>query len=134
MGAPLPFQIVELLPDQMAVMKWGNVSETVTVEAIDDSRIGDFVILHGSKTSMVSRRRRDRWPTFGWEFASPFSNKHHPQRKVPRYMTRRRATRTAQIRPHSVVGSVGAEKWQPRRSEAILDGAYASANAKRDEI
>ncbi len=47
MCAPLPFQIVELLPDEMAVVQLGKVSETVTVEVIDDPRIGDFVILHG---------------------------------------------------------------------------------------
>ncbi len=47
MCAPLPFQIVELLPDEMAVVKLGMVSETVTVEVIDDPRVGDFVILHG---------------------------------------------------------------------------------------
>lgn len=47
MCAPLPFQIVELLPDEMATVKLGNVTETVTVEVIDDPRIGDFLILHG---------------------------------------------------------------------------------------
>ncbi len=47
MCAPLPFQIVELLPDEMAIAKLGEVTERVTVEVIDEPRVGDFVILHG---------------------------------------------------------------------------------------
>ena len=47
MCAPLPFQIVELLPDEMAIVKLGSVSETVTVEVFDDPHVGNFVILHG---------------------------------------------------------------------------------------
>lgn len=47
MCAPLPFQIIELLPDEMAVVKLGNIRETCTVEVIDDPKVGDFLILHG---------------------------------------------------------------------------------------
>ncbi|WP_298355373.1 HypC/HybG/HupF family hydrogenase formation chaperone [Rhodoblastus sp.] len=47
MCAPLPFQIVELLPEQMAIAKLGDSVEKITVEEIDDPQVGDFVILHG---------------------------------------------------------------------------------------
>lgn len=47
MCMPLPFQIVELLPDDMGVVTFGEFTETVSLEVIDDARVGDFVILHG---------------------------------------------------------------------------------------
>ena len=47
MCIPLPFQIIELLPDERALVRLAEFTETVTVEDIDDPQIGDFVILHG---------------------------------------------------------------------------------------
>lgn len=47
MCAPLPFQIVELLPEQMAIVKLSDAVEEISVEEIDDPQVGDFVILHG---------------------------------------------------------------------------------------
>ena len=47
MCQPLPFQIVELLPDEKAVVKVGDYTEEAILEVIDDPRIGDFLILHG---------------------------------------------------------------------------------------
>ncbi len=47
MCAPLPFQIVELLPDEKALVKVGDYTEEAILSVIDNPRVGDFVILHG---------------------------------------------------------------------------------------
>jgi hydrogenase expression/formation protein HypC len=47
MCAPLPFQIVELLPDEKALVKVGDYTEEAILNVIDDPQVGDFVILHG---------------------------------------------------------------------------------------
>lgn len=47
MCQPLPFQIVELLPDEKALVKVGDYTEEAILEVIDDPQIGDFLILHG---------------------------------------------------------------------------------------
>ncbi len=47
MCAPLPFQIVELLPDEKALVKVGDYSEEAILSVIDEPQVGDFVILHG---------------------------------------------------------------------------------------
>jgi hydrogenase expression/formation protein HypC len=47
MCAPLPFQIVELLPDEKALVKVGDYTEEAIVGVIDDPQVGDFLILHG---------------------------------------------------------------------------------------
>lgn len=47
MCAPLPFQIVELLPDEKALVKVGDYAEEAIVDVIDNPQVGDFVILHG---------------------------------------------------------------------------------------
>lgn len=47
MCIPLPFQIAEMLPDEMGVVTLGYISETVSLEMIEDACVGDYVILHG---------------------------------------------------------------------------------------
>lgn len=47
MCIPLPFQIAALLADDMGIVTLGDVSETVSLEMIEDAHVGDFVILHG---------------------------------------------------------------------------------------
>lgn len=47
MCAPLPFQIIELLPNDRATVKLGEVTEEVSVDMIEEPRLGDFLILHG---------------------------------------------------------------------------------------
>lgn len=47
MCAPLPFQIIELLPNDRAKVTLGEVTEEVSVDMIEEPRLGDFLILHG---------------------------------------------------------------------------------------
>ena len=48
MCLPLPFQVAELLDDDMARVTLGDVTEIVSLELIEDARVGDYVILHGT--------------------------------------------------------------------------------------
>jgi hydrogenase expression/formation protein HypC len=47
MCQPLPFQIVELLPEEKGLVRVGDYTEEALLEVIEDPRIGDFLILHG---------------------------------------------------------------------------------------
>jgi hydrogenase expression/formation protein HypC len=48
MCLPLPFQVAELLDNDMARVTLGDVSEIVSLEMIEDAHVGDYVILHGT--------------------------------------------------------------------------------------
>jgi hydrogenase expression/formation protein HypC len=47
MCVPLPFQIIELLPNGNALARIGDVTEEAILDVIDDPQVGDFLILHG---------------------------------------------------------------------------------------
>jgi hydrogenase expression/formation protein HypC len=42
----LPVQVVELLPDQQAIVDLGGVRKSVSIALVDDVNVGDYVILH----------------------------------------------------------------------------------------
>lgn len=42
----IPVQVVELLPDQMALVDVGGIRKEISLALVDDIQIGDYVILH----------------------------------------------------------------------------------------
>lgn len=42
----IPAQVVELLPDGMAMVSAGGVTRSVSVALVDDVALGDYVLLH----------------------------------------------------------------------------------------
>lgn len=42
----IPVQVIELLPDEQAVVALGGVEKTISVALVDDVAVGDYVILH----------------------------------------------------------------------------------------
>lgn len=42
----IPVQVIELLPDEQAVVALGGVKKTISLALVDDVAVGDYVILH----------------------------------------------------------------------------------------
>jgi len=42
----LPARVVELLPNQRAVVDLGGVRKEVSIDLVDDARVDDYVIIH----------------------------------------------------------------------------------------
>jgi len=42
----LPARVVELLPDQRAVVDLGGVRKEVSIDLVDDAQVDDYVIIH----------------------------------------------------------------------------------------
>jgi len=42
----IPTRVVELLPDDQAIVDLGGVKKTISLELVDDVQVGDYVIIH----------------------------------------------------------------------------------------
>lgn len=42
----IPVQVVELRPDQMALVDVGGVRKEISLALVDDIEVGDYVVLH----------------------------------------------------------------------------------------
>ena len=42
----IPTRVVELLPDNHAIVELGGVHKPISLELVDDVAVGDYVILH----------------------------------------------------------------------------------------
>lgn len=42
----IPVQVIELLPDEQAVVALDGVKKTISLSLVDDLTVGDYVILH----------------------------------------------------------------------------------------
>ncbi len=42
----IPARLVELLPNEQAVVNLGGIRKTISIALIDDVKVGDYVIVH----------------------------------------------------------------------------------------
>jgi hydrogenase expression/formation protein HypC len=42
----IPARLVELLPDEQAIVNLGGIRKTISIALIDDVKVGDYVIVH----------------------------------------------------------------------------------------